>query len=140
YAPDPADVVLRLPHSPEGAVTVDGVGIGSGYEEQTLAFKLAPQKRGPKAKEEDELADRREHEHDVEIVYEKNPPELNIKTTRLVIGENNPVAVAVVNRTTRSLKGKLTLTASRCFNSQQLSLDVDLKPQESGEFKLDVLL
>ena len=140
YAPDPADVVLRLPHSPEGAVTVDGVGIGSGYEEQTLAFKLAPQKRGPKAKEEDELADRREHEHDIEIVYEKNPPELNIKTARLLAGENNSVVVAVANRTAQSLKGKLTLTASRCFKSQLLSLDVDLKPQESGEFNFRVPL
>jgi Glycosyl hydrolases family 35 len=140
YAPDPADVVLRLPHSPEGAVTVDGVGIGSGYEEQTFAFKLAAQKKGPKAKEEDELADRREHEHDVEIVYEKNLPELNIKTARLVIGENNSVAVAVANRSAQSLKGILTLTASRCFKSQRLSLDVDLKPQESGEFNFIVPL
>ncbi|HKQ80184.1 MAG TPA: beta-galactosidase [Blastocatellia bacterium] len=140
YAPDPADVALRLPHSPEGAVTVDGVIIGSGYEKRTFAFKLVAQKRGPKAKEEDELADRREHEHDVEIVYEKNLPELNIKTARLLIGENNSVAVAVANRSAQSLKGKLTLTASRCFKSQQQSLDVDLRPHESGEFNFSVPL
>ncbi len=144
YAPDPADVALRLPHPPEGsaqgAVTIDGVGIASGYEEQIIVFKLAAPKRGPKAKEEDELADRREHEHDVEIVYEKKLPELTIKTQRLIIGENNPVAVAVVNRSAQSLKGKLTLTASRGFKSQQFSLDVDLKPQETGDFNFSVPL
>ncbi len=138
YAPDPADVVLSLPHAPQGAVTIDGVAANSGYEEQTLAFKLVAPKRGPKAKEEDELADRRENEHDVEIVYEKFLPELNIKTQRLIIGENNAVAVEVVNRTAQPLKGKLNLTASRGFKSQRFDLDVDLKPQETRRFNFSV--
>ena len=140
YAPDPADVVLSLPHAPQGAVSIDGVEINSGYQEQTLAFKLAAPKRGPKAKEEDELADRREHEHDVEIVYEKNLPELNIKTERLIIGENNAVTVAAANRTTEPLKGKLNLTVSRGFKSQRLSLDVALGPQQTGQFNFNVPL
>ncbi|MGE3439285.1 MAG: beta-galactosidase [Blastocatellales bacterium] len=140
YAPDPADVVLSLPHVPQGAVTIDGVAISSSYQEQALAFKLAAQKRGPRAKEEDELADRREHEHDVEIVYEKNAPEINIKTQRLIIGENNSVVVEVANRTAQQLKGKLNLTASRIFKSQQFNLDVDLKPQEVRRFNFSVPL
>src|SRR5262245_56094535 len=140
YAPDPADVVLSLPHSPEGGVTVDGLGIGSGYEERNFAFKLAAHNSGSKAKEEDDIDARREHDHDVEIVYEKNQPELHIKTARLVIGENNSVAVAVANRSRQPLKGRLTLTASRCFKSQRFSLDVDLKPQESGVFNFSVPL
>ncbi len=140
YAPDPADVVLHLPHSPEGAVTVDGVVIGSAFEEQTLAFKLASQKRGPKAKEEDELSDRREHEHDVEIVYERNSPELKINTSRLAIGESNSVAVSLINRSAQPLKGKLILTATRCFKTQRSSLDVDLKPKEAREFRFSVPL
>jgi hypothetical protein len=140
YAPDPADVVLNLLHAPQGAVTIDGVAINFSYEEQTLAFKLAAPKRGPKAKEEDELADRRENEHDVEIVYEKFLPELNIKIQRLIIGENNSVAVEVINRTAQPLKGKLNLTASRGFKSQRFDLDVDLKPQETQRFNFSVPL
>jgi hypothetical protein len=140
YAPDPADVALSLPHAPQGAVTIDGVAISSSYQGQALAFKLAAPKRGPKAREEDELADRREHEHDVEIVYERFIPELNIKTERLIIGEENQVAVEVVNRTPRPLKGKLNLHASRCFKSRQLSLDIDLKPQEVRRFHFSVPL
>jgi hypothetical protein len=140
YAPDPADVVLSLPHAPQGAVTIDGVAVNFGYEEQTLAFKLAAPKRGPKAKEEDELAGRRESEHDVEIVYEKFLPELNIKTQRLVIGEENQVAVEVINRTAQPLKGKLNLTALRGFKSQRFDLDVDLKPQEARRFNFSVPL
>jgi hypothetical protein len=140
YAPDPADVALSLPHSPQGAVTIDGVKIVFTYQEAALTFKLAAPKRGPKAKEEDELADRREHEHDVEIDYEKSAPELNIKTPRLIIGESNVVSVEVSNRTTEPLKGKLNLDASRGFNAQRFSLDVDLKPQERRQVNYSIPL
>lgn len=140
YAPDPADVALSLPHAPQGAVTIDGVAISSGYQEQTLAFKLVAPKRGPKAKEEDELADRRDGEHDVEIVYEKFLPELNIRTQRLIIGESNTVAVEVANRSAQPLKGKLNLAASRGFKSERFNLDVDLKPQEVRRFNFSVPL
>src|SRR6185503_19954349 len=102
YAPDPAEVALTLTHAlldGKGAVTVDGVGVDSSYQGQTLTFKLTGPKRGPKAKEEDELADRRDHEHDVVIAYEKYTVELNIKTERLIIGENNTVTTDVANRT-----------------------------------------
>jgi hypothetical protein len=140
YAPDAADVGLSLPHPPQGAVTVDGVAISSSYQEQSLAFKLAAPRRGLKAKEEDELTGRREHEHDVEIVYEKGLPELDIKTARLIIGENNQVAVEVANRTAQPLKGKLHLTASRLFKSEQFNLDVDLTPRETKQFDFTVPL
>jgi hypothetical protein len=142
YAPDPAEAILSLSHAPQGAVTIDGAPTASSYDAKTklLKINIASPRRGPKAKEEDEIAGRRLHEHDIEIVYEKDLPELTIKTTRLNIGENNSVAVEVSNRTSRPLKGKLSLTASRLFRSEQFSLDVDLTPRETKQFNFTVPL
>jgi hypothetical protein len=133
YAPDPADVVLSLPHPPQGPVAIDGAVAGSSYAEGRLAFKLMAPRRGPGAKEEDELAGRREGEHDVEVVYEKGLPELIVRTGRLIIGENNQVAVEVDNRTSQPLAGKLNLHMLRGLKSDQFLQDVELK---SGESKL----
>ncbi|MGH9834510.1 MAG: beta-galactosidase, partial [Blastocatellia bacterium] len=82
YAPDPAEVVLGLPHAPQGTISIDGAPGAANYDAQRewLTIKLAP----PRTLK-NENSDRREHEHDVEIVYETGLPELNVKTTRLNI-------------------------------------------------------
>jgi hypothetical protein len=138
YAPDAADVVLSLPHAPQGAVSIDGAPITANYDagKKWLTIKLVP----PRARKTEDASGRREHEHDVEIVYEKGLPELNIKSTRLIIGENNSVPVEVANRSAQPLKGKLQLTAARGFNSEAFTLDVDLKPGESRLFNFNVPL
>ncbi len=53
----------------------------------------------------------------IEIVYEKEMPELSVKTSRLIIGERNRIAVEVANRTAQPLRGKLHLTASKLLRS-----------------------
>ncbi len=136
YAPGPADVVLGLSHAPQGTVSIDGAPANATYDAQRerLTIKLV----APKNRKADELSDRRDHEHDIEIVYEKGLPELSVRTTRLNIGENNRVEVEVANRTAHPLKGKLNLTALRGFKSQQLSLEVDLTRNETGRFNFDL--
>jgi beta-galactosidase GanA len=135
YAPDPAEAVLALPHAPQGAVSVGGATVAASYDAQRawLTIKLVP----PRIRKEDD-SDRREHEHDVEIVYETGLPEVNVKTSRLNIGAGNQVTVEIANRAARPLKGKLSLIATRLFKSEQLSLDVDLKPRETRQFKLNL--
>ncbi len=135
YAPDPAEVALGLPHAPQGATSVDGAPVAANYDAQRewLTVKLVP----PRTRKEDG-SDRREHEHDVEIVYETGLPELNVKTARLNIGENNQVTVEVANRTSQPLKGKLSLIATRLFKSEQLNLNVDLGPRETRQFKFNL--
>jgi hypothetical protein len=132
FAPDPAEIVLALPHAPQGAVSVDGAPATASYDAQKgwLTIKLVP----PRTRKEDD-SDRREHEHDIEIVYETGLPELTVKTMRLNIGFDNQIIVDVVNRASQPLKGKMSLMATRLFKSSQLSLDVDLKPRETRQFK-----
>lgn len=142
YAPDPAEVALRLPHAPQGAVTIDGAPAESSYDapSKLLKIKLAAPRRGVNTRDENELAGRRTHEHDVEIVYEKGPPELSVKTTRLIIGADNQVLVEVANRTAQPRAGKLQLAATRLFKTQQFSRDVALGPQETKQFPFSLPL
>jgi hypothetical protein len=135
YAPDAAEVALKLRHNPQGAATIDGVATAIESDKDGIVhLKLIPPKRGPKAKDEDELAGRHLHEHDVEIVYETGLPEVNVKTTKLIIGETNQVAVAIANRTATAVRGKLLLAAARGFGSNQFNQDVDLAPQSTKTF------
>ncbi|MGH9847502.1 MAG: hypothetical protein ACREEM_53090, partial [Blastocatellia bacterium] len=136
YAPETAEVALRLPHAPQGDTSINGSLASADYDAQRklLTIKLVP----PKAWRADDPSGRRQHEHDVEIIYEKGLPELNVKTSRLIIGERNQVTVEVANRTTQPLRGKLHLTASRLFRSEQLTLDADLKAQEVKRFNFDL--
>jgi hypothetical protein len=142
YAPDTAELVLRLPRAPQGAVTIDGAPAESSYDpvSKLLKIKLAAPRRGQNTRDADELADRRTHEHDVEIVYEKGLPELNIKTTRLISSADNQVLVEVANRTAQARTGKLQLTATRLFKTQQFSRDVTLQPQETKQFTFSLPL
>ncbi|MDQ3011475.1 MAG: beta-galactosidase [Acidobacteriota bacterium] len=135
YAPDVADVALKLRHNPQGAVTIDGVPTTWAADESGLVrLKLTKPKTTAKSKDADELAGRRQHELDVEIIYETGLSELNVKTTKLIIGDNNQVAVEVSNRTAIAVRGKLLLAAARGFQSNQLSQDVDLAPQSIRTF------
>lgn len=140
YSPDAAEAVLSLPHAPAGAVTIDGQPAISSYDaaSKRLTVKLVPPKRHAKSDDEDELAGRRQHEHDVEIVYEKALPELSVKTDRLIIGETNQVAVEIANRTANRINGKLALIVNRGLRSEELRQDVELSPQTSRTFNFDL--
>lgn len=140
YAPDTAEAVLNLQHAPAGAVTIDGQPAVANFDavSKRLTIKLVPPKRHAKSDDEDELAGRRQHEHDVEIVYEKGTPELKIKTDRLIIGETNQVAVEVANRTSNRINGKLSLIVNRGLRSEELRQDAELSPQTSRTFNFDL--
>ncbi|MGE0885106.1 MAG: beta-galactosidase [Blastocatellales bacterium] len=140
YAPDAAEAVLSLQHAPAGAVTIDGQPAISDFDaaNKRLTIKLLPPKRHAKSDDEDELAGRRQHEHDVEIVYEKALPELNVKTDRLIIGETNQVAVEIANRTANRINGKLSLIVNRGLRSEELRQDAELSPQTSRMFNFDL--
>ncbi len=140
YSPDAAEAVLSLPHAPAGAVTIDGQPAASSYDatSKRLTIKLVPPKRKAKSDDEDELAGRRQHEHDVEIVYEKVWPELKVKTDRLIIGETNQVAVEIVNRTANRINGKLALIVNRGLRSEELRQDAELPPQTTRTFNFDL--
>ncbi|MGE0100944.1 MAG: beta-galactosidase [Blastocatellales bacterium] len=127
YAPDPAEAVLSLPHAPQGAITVDGTPATFKYDDQSkrLTVRIAPGKVDGKPPE----SDRREH--DVEILYEKNLPQIEIKPIRLTIGQENEISVAVANPTAQPLKGSLELTIRRGLKSEALSQQVDVKPAGS---------
>lgn len=142
YAPDPAEVALRLPHAPLGAVTIDGRPAEASYDpaSKLLKIKLAAPGREVQARAANELADRRAHEHDVEIVYEKSLLELSVKTTRLISGADNGVLVEVANRTPQMRAGQLHLTATRLFKKQQFSRDIALGPQETKQFTFNLPL
>jgi hypothetical protein len=132
YAPEVADLSLKLRHNPQGAVTINGApATWAADEAGMINLKLARPRLGADSKDKDELAGRRQHELDVEIVYEKGLPELNVKTTKLIIGEDNRVAVEVANRTAAAGRGRLMLTASRGLWSNQFSQDIDLAPQSA---------
>jgi hypothetical protein len=138
YAPDPAEVVLSLPHAPQGPVTIDGTPVNANYDPQKrlLSIKIIP----PKTSKENGPSGRREHEHDVEVVYEKGVPELNVKTARLIIGETNQVAVEVANRNSQPLRGNLVLIASQGFKSEQFKRPIELKPREAKIFSYELPL
>lgn len=141
YAPDAAEVVLSLPHAPAGAVTIDGLPAVSSYDatSKRLTIKLIEPRRTARSDDQDELAGRRQHELDVEIVYERGLPELTIKTAKLIIGETNQVAVEIQNRTAAAaVRGKLKLSVDRLFRSEQFTLDVDLPPQSTRVFNFAV--
>ncbi|MCI0523683.1 MAG: hypothetical protein L0Y75_00330, partial [Acidobacteria bacterium] len=142
YAPDPAEVVLRLPHAPQGAVTINGAPAISSYDAQSklLKIRIADARKSAKAKDEDELAGRREHERDVLIVYETGLPDLNVKTSRLIIGDDNLITVDVVNRTTDAIRGSLRLIATRSLKSERFEQPIELKPQESRQFNFKMSL
>ena len=134
YAPDAAEAVLSLPHAPAGAVTIDGQPAVSSYDaaSKLLTIKLAEPRRRANSDDEDELAGRRQHELDVEIVYERGLPELTIKPAKLIIGETNQVAVEISNRAAAAaVRGKLSLSVDRLFRREQFTLDVELPPQST---------
>ncbi len=136
YAPNIAEAVLSLPHAPQGPVTIDGLPVNAEYDQQNqlLSIRLLPYKT-PK---NEDTSDRREHEHDVEVFYEKGLPELSVKTSRLIIGEENKAGVEVANRASEPLKGSLHLFTMRGLKREQFKLDVDLKPRESKRFDFTV--
>ncbi|MEO6723828.1 MAG: beta-galactosidase [Blastocatellia bacterium] len=139
YAPDVADVALNLRHNPQGAVTINGApATWSADQAGIIRLKLARPKPSANSKDEDELAGRRQHELDVEIIYEKGLPELNVKTTRLIVGESNQVAVEIANRTPAAVRGKLLLAAARGFWSSQFSQEIDLAPQTTKTFNFAI--
>lgn len=131
YAPDPAEVVLSLPHAPQGAVTVDGTPGTFKYDDQakrlTISIATGAMQPSDKAVE----TDRREGEHDIEIIYEKNIPQIDVKTDRLIIGYENDIAVAVSNPTAQPLRGSLKLTVRRGLKREMLSQDIEIKPSSS---------
>ena len=86
------------------------------------------------------LSDRRAHEHDVEVAYEKGLPQLQIKTTRLIIGETNRVAIEVANPGMRPLNARLYLIAARGIKTEQSNLTIALKPREMKNFSFDLPL
>jgi hypothetical protein len=132
YAPDAAEAVLSLPHAPAGAVTIDGQAAISSYDaaSKRLTIKLVEPRRRANSDDEDELAGRRQHELDVEIVYERGAPELAVKMPKLIIGETNQVAVELSNRTAAAaVRGKLTLTVDRLFRQEEFSVDVEIAPR-----------
>ncbi|HEX8998327.1 MAG TPA: beta-galactosidase [Blastocatellia bacterium] len=140
YAPDAAEAVLRLSHAPQGAVTINGQSAVSSFDAATkrLTIKLAAPRRRTNSTDEDELAGRREHELDVEIVYETSLPQLTVKTTRLIIGETNPVTVEIANRTARRLAGKLALSAQHGLRTDQFDQTVELPPQTTRTFSFNL--
>ena len=139
YAPESAEIVLRLPHAPAGGVTINGATASGQYDAQNklLTIKLAA-RRNTGLRDEDELAGRRANEYDVEIVYEKGQPELLVKTARLLLGENNQVAVTVANRTAQPLNGELTLTVEHGLRRETYRTPAALKAQESRQFAFSV--
>lgn len=141
YAPDAAEAVLSLPHAPAGAVTIDGLPAISSYDtaSKRLTIKLAEPRRRANSDDEDELAGRRQHELDVEIVYERGLPELTIKPAKLIIGQTNQVAVELSNRTAASaVRGKLTLSVDRLFRWEEFTVDVELAPRATKTFNFAV--
>lgn len=137
YAPDAAEAVLTLPHAPQGAVTIDGQPAVCSYDaaSKRLTIRLVQPPRRARSNDEDELAGRLQHELDVEVVYERNLPELAIKTTKLVIGETNQVAVEITNRTAAAaVRGKLTLFVDRLFRQEDFSQEIELAPQAKKTF------
>ena len=141
YAPDDAEAVLSLPHAPTGAVTINGQPAVSSYDaaSKRLRIRLAEASRRASTADEDELAGRRQHELDVEIVYERGLPELAIKTAKLIIGETNQVAVELSNRTAAAaVRGKLTLSVARLFRQEDFSVDVELAPRATKTFNFTV--
>ncbi len=141
YAPDAAEAVLSLPHAPAGPVTIDGLPAISSYDatNKRLTIKLVEPRRRANSDDEDELAGRRPHELDVEIVYERNLPELTIKTTKLIIGETNQVAVELSNRTAAAaVRGKLALSVDRLFRQEDFTVDVELAPRTTKTFNFAV--
>ncbi|MDX2040820.1 MAG: beta-galactosidase [Acidobacteriota bacterium] len=143
YAPDAAEAVLNLPHAPAGAVTIDGLPAVASYDatNKRLTIKLVEARRTARSDDEDELARRRQHELDVEIVYERGLPELAVKTAKLIIGETNQVAVEITNRTAAAaVRGKLKLSVDRLFRHEEFLLDVNLPPQTTRSFNFAVPL
>ncbi len=142
YSPDRADIALKLPHKLQGGVTINGLpAVWATDEAGHLTIKLAPPIRRANADDEDELAGRRQHELDVEVIYERGLPELAVKTAKLIIGETNQVAVEISNRTAAAaVRGKLILSVDRLFRHEQFTLDVDLPPQATRVFNFAVPL
>jgi hypothetical protein len=142
YAPDPAEVALRLGRAPQGGVTINGMPAVSAYDAQTrlLKIRIAPPPNSTRAKNADELAGRREHERDVEVVYEKDVPQLVVKPARLTLGERNRIAVEVANRTAQPLRGRLQLAVSRLFRRDELVLDAELNAREVKLFEFEMPL
>ncbi|MBS1788868.1 MAG: beta-galactosidase [Acidobacteria bacterium] len=141
YAPDAAEAVLSLPHAPHGAVTIDGQPAVSSYDASSkrLTIKLVEPPRRARSDDEDELAGRRQHELDMEVVYERNLPELVVKTTKLIIGETNQVAVEITNRTAAAaVRGKLTLNVARLFRREEFNQDIELASQAKKTFTFTV--
>lgn len=137
YAPDAAEAVLNLLHAPQGTVTIDGQPAVSSYDaaSKRLAIKLVEPRRRANSDDEDELAGRLQHELDVEVAYERGLPELAIKTTKLIIGETNQVAVEISSRTAAAaVRGKLQLTATRLFRQEQFTQDIELAPGTTKSF------
>ncbi len=140
YAPDAANAVLSLPHAPQGAVTINGQPAVSSFDaaNKSLTIKLVAPRRRAGSDDEDEMAGRRQHELDVEVVYETALPQLTVKTDRLVIGENNAVAVEVANRAAKRLAGKMTLSAQHGLRTEQLEQTVELPPQTTRTFSFNL--
>ncbi|HQR33666.1 MAG TPA: beta-galactosidase [Blastocatellia bacterium] len=141
YAPDTAEAVLYLPHAPAGAVTIDGQPAVSSYDtaSKRLTIKLIEARRRARSDDENELAGRRQHELDVEVIYERGLPELAIKTAKLIIGETNQVAVEITNRTAAAaVRGKLQLTVAHLFRLEQFTQEIELAPQTTKTFTFAV--
>src|SRR6185295_3001015 len=98
-AAEPTFAVLNLPHAPD-KVVINIEGSLSHYDLKTK--KLLLDLAAPAARSNPEP---REREYKVEIEYERLPVELNIETTKLIVGEQNEVAVTINNRQPDSLKG-----------------------------------
>ncbi len=130
YSQASAEVALILPHAPQGAITIDGVAAISSYNPANKLLRITIPDRIKITGKPDQAGDRREHEHDIEIVYEKGLPELSIKNSRLIIAEDNQVQVEVANRTSSTLKGILSLQIEQGLKHANSNRDVELKPEE----------
>ncbi|MBI1760631.1 MAG: beta-galactosidase [Acidobacteria bacterium] len=130
YAPDEMAVALKLAYKPAGAVTVDGAPAQADFDEQRgqLRIALATPKAGGAP------------EREVLIEYERPVTELNVKTTRLLVGQDNQISVEINNRSGALLRGTLTLLVQNGLKQQRLTqTEVTAPPgQHTLSFSLPV--
>ena len=125
YLPDAGFVALKLAHKPQGAVTLDGIAVAAKFDERSgnlLIPCLPPKQAKP-------TGTQRAGEHDVLVDYERPDVELNIKTAKLIVGQENQIVVELNNRTSAARAGKLVLWLQNGLKQQRLELaEAEIKP------------
>lgn len=132
YAPDGAEILLKLPQAPEGGVTLDGRPLAPAnfrYDQSngTLAIRLPAVAAGKGTAEPE--TDRREFERDLEITVNQDAPQIGFRSPRLVVGEKNTIEVEVAHRGAEAVNGQLILDIQRGLRTERLTQDVTLSPR-----------